>query len=298
MRRLATTFVFLGAICLASPAFAQAADPAEIAFWNVIKDTRNPGELRAYLDAFPNGLFSQVARLRLQDIERSQTPPPIPQTQQTAPTPTPTPTITTAAPNGGGGGGGGPAENVNPVADTTPVDLRNRTIVREVQLKLYGLNYDPGRVDGVMTAATTTAIREWQEIVKLPITGVLTGEQKERLRNARTPSTCTARGQNGVAFNLPSRAEAEQQAVDRCLKAAGRRAQCKPFTGSGSSCITMATFTNKRGSTTYFGAHVALRQTQAEATAEAMRQCNGAQNSGGKCSAKVSVCADGGHIRA
>ena len=137
-------------------------------------------------------------------------------------------------------------------------------------------------------------------LFRSPKTGNLTEEQLERLRNARPPSTWaavayTARGANGTSFNAPSRAAAEQEAIDKCLRLAGRRAECKPITGSGATCITMASYTNRRGTTTYFGSHVALRRTLAESISEALRLCNDAQNSGGKCAAKVTVCADGSH---
>jgi hypothetical protein len=51
-----------------TPAPASAApkgpDPIEMAFWDSVKDSRNPAEFRAYLDKYPNGAFAEVARLR------------------------------------------------------------------------------------------------------------------------------------------------------------------------------------------------------------------------------------------
>ena len=44
----------------APPPAAQNA--AEIAFWNSIKDSKNPAELRAYLQAFPAGVFDTTTR--------------------------------------------------------------------------------------------------------------------------------------------------------------------------------------------------------------------------------------------
>ena len=169
-----------------------------------------------------------------------------------------------------------------------------------MQLKLYALNFDPGRVDGTNSPATRTAIREWQEIAGFPVTGAVTEEQYKRLRDAKPSSTWaavayTANGANGWVFNRASRAAAEQEAIDLCIKRAGRSATCKPITASGSACITMASYTTKRGGTTYFGSHVAVRPAQTVSISEALRLCNEAKNSGNNCAAKVTICADGNH---
>ena len=44
----------------AGPALAQQANPAEIAFWESVRDSRNPAELRAYLQQFPKGVFAPL----------------------------------------------------------------------------------------------------------------------------------------------------------------------------------------------------------------------------------------------
>ena len=41
---------------------AHAQNAAEVAFWNRIRDSTNPSELRAYLEAYPNGAFAETAR--------------------------------------------------------------------------------------------------------------------------------------------------------------------------------------------------------------------------------------------
>lgn len=178
--------------------------------------------------------------------------------------------------------------------------MNDPALVKEVQLKLYALNYDPGRVDGVMAQGTRNAIREWQKVAGLPETGTLDAEHLQRLRDSRPSSTWaaiayTARGANGWAFGKPSRAEAEQSAIDNCLRQAGRGAECKLITGSGSACVTLATYRTQRGGTVYFGAHAALRPTLADAISQSLRACNDAENSRGNCAAKVSICADGSH---
>ncbi len=45
--------------------------PYELSFWETIRNSRNPAEYRAYLDAYPNGRFAALARTREQ-LYRSQ----------------------------------------------------------------------------------------------------------------------------------------------------------------------------------------------------------------------------------
>jgi len=58
----------------ALPAPAPVSDPSvnDRLFWESVKDTRNPEELRAYLSQFPQGLFVALAGVRLKAL---QTPP-------------------------------------------------------------------------------------------------------------------------------------------------------------------------------------------------------------------------------
>jgi uncharacterized caspase-like protein len=55
----------------AQTATVAAADPGanERVFWESVKDTRNPAELRAYLDQFPRGTFAPLAQARLRGLE-------------------------------------------------------------------------------------------------------------------------------------------------------------------------------------------------------------------------------------
>ena len=52
------------ALLLAVPAVAQPVDPADLAFWQSIQNSKNTAEYQAYLQAFPNGRFAALARLR------------------------------------------------------------------------------------------------------------------------------------------------------------------------------------------------------------------------------------------
>jgi hypothetical protein len=43
---------------------AQGTDPADLAFWQSIQGSADPAEYQTYLDAFPNGRFAALARIR------------------------------------------------------------------------------------------------------------------------------------------------------------------------------------------------------------------------------------------
>ena len=47
---------------------ARAQNAAEVAFWNRVRDSTNPSELKAYLEAYPNGTFADTARERLRQL--------------------------------------------------------------------------------------------------------------------------------------------------------------------------------------------------------------------------------------
>lgn len=56
-------------------AVAQSADDQkELAFWDSIKDSKDPAEYKAYLDTFPNGKFAALARARMSSLGGGQAP--------------------------------------------------------------------------------------------------------------------------------------------------------------------------------------------------------------------------------
>ena len=64
--------VVLGMLLLALPARAQ--DRAEITFWESVRDSRYPAALQSYLDAYPNGKFAALARIRIKALGTSTQP--------------------------------------------------------------------------------------------------------------------------------------------------------------------------------------------------------------------------------
>ena len=78
--------VALFAACaLALPLQAQTpANAEEIAFWETVRDSRNPAELQAYIDQYPNGRFVVLARARLAALGQQK---PAPAPSRAAPAP-------------------------------------------------------------------------------------------------------------------------------------------------------------------------------------------------------------------
>jgi hypothetical protein len=66
---------------------ALAADAAEIAFWESVRDSRDASELRAYLERYPNGDFAVLARRRLTALQSGAQPAPAPAAPAAAPRP-------------------------------------------------------------------------------------------------------------------------------------------------------------------------------------------------------------------
>ena len=67
-------FVLPGAAKQSTPATAPAvpgsdSSALEITFWTSVKDSDNPAALQAYLARYPNGVFTQLAMLRIQTLE-------------------------------------------------------------------------------------------------------------------------------------------------------------------------------------------------------------------------------------
>ena len=57
-----------------APAAGTAAPGAETVFWESVRASRNPADLRAYLARFPSGVFASLARNRLEELERNRSP--------------------------------------------------------------------------------------------------------------------------------------------------------------------------------------------------------------------------------
>jgi hypothetical protein len=75
MKHLALSLLFFA--ILAGPVHAQSVSPDEIAFWETVRDSRNPAELQAYIDQYPNGKFVVLAKVRLAALGQKPAAPPV-----------------------------------------------------------------------------------------------------------------------------------------------------------------------------------------------------------------------------
>lgn len=66
-------------LSLSTAAFATETDPADLAFWQSIQSSTNSAEYQAYIDAFPEGKFVALAKIRV------KTPPAPPAANAIAP---------------------------------------------------------------------------------------------------------------------------------------------------------------------------------------------------------------------
>ena len=67
----------------------NAQSPGEITFWESVRDSKNPAELRAYLQQYPNGTFKALAEARLAALEGAS----VPAQPQSATRPAPPPVV-------------------------------------------------------------------------------------------------------------------------------------------------------------------------------------------------------------
>jgi len=286
-RRLASATlgaaVWLWTVCCVSAQEAPRPPPssAEIEFWQSVKDSKNPAEVRAYLDKHPNGEFATLARLRLQALEsgpKQEQP-----TNAQAPKPPPRPPVDPAV--------------YKALADAlAPVEMTPE-VVREVQTRLYYLNYNISKFDGVMSDETVVAIRMLQADMFQSATGKLTVAQLAALRRAKVATVWGALawiGQQGsVAFQLPDRAAAERDARAQCKKKTGR--ECKVVAVSTSGCAALAASEGRIVNMIHWATVVGRGTNLEKARESALLECRGSSKTPNLCRIRQEVCADGSH---
>ena len=120
----------------------------ELAFWETIKDEKNPLLFQAYLNRYPKGVFADIATIMLRQ-------------QKTA-----------------------ALDSASVVQPDDRVGLSDPALIREVRERLYELNFDPGPVDGPIGGSARQAVREFEQASKLASTGEITQGLLRRLRDA------------------------------------------------------------------------------------------------------------------
>jgi hypothetical protein len=262
MGRVGALVVVLAALLAGGAGQTCAQSAAESAFWNRVKNSSDAGTVRAYLEAYPNGFYAEAARTRLKNLEPS---------------------------------GPGPRRSTR-----SGTVLHDPTVVREVQERLYNLNYDISVLNGQMTPETRQAIRDWQSNTRRESTGDMTEEELNALRQARTPTiwgalAYTARGASAVVWSRPSRREAISAALGDCQSRAGRGEVCKVITASEGACGALGFYMGNVRRTTYWGAFAVVRPTLGQATNQALITCREQAKRPDACGVRLTFCADGSH---
>ena len=177
MNRAKSTFVVWATVVVLSWAAATPAGAdqvkaellaAERLYWESVKDSEHPAEIRTYLEQYPNGLFAPLARTRLKRLSDAAAPP-APDAKSTG--------EASAQPEAKAGASTPPAqpeaqpalrpEAVEEALGLGPDDRRL------MQSGLASLGFDPGSADGVFGRRTRAAIGAWQKSVGIPATGYL-----------------------------------------------------------------------------------------------------------------------------
>lgn len=121
-------------------------------------------------------------------------------------------------------------------------------VVREIQERLYKLNYPITRFDGSVDDATDRAIKAWQVRNAFAPSGVLTAAQLKVLRAIVPASTWGAIahpivGAPVTVHSKASRQEAESQALAACRSKNG--VACKVVAAAAADCVTVANYRSK-----------------------------------------------------
>ena len=181
----------------------------EIAYWNSISSDKNIDLIRAYLARYPNGVFSAIAKLRIEEMQQQ---------------------INLAV--------------VRETADQTPV--KNGDQLAEIQNRLYELNYDPGEADGQIGPATKNAIREFQSQAGLAIDMQPKQGLLARLRSLKSlkPWGAIVFSQNQQKWGMAWSHETRREAVASAQRSCGNGKCEAELTFFGNECGVFAHSSN------------------------------------------------------
>ncbi|MGD0720459.1 MAG: caspase family protein [Roseiarcus sp.] len=135
----------------------------EVLIWESAQHSNLPGDYRAYLDAYPNGVFAAMAKNRIASLAAPADPPAANPTRVTSPAPA------------------APGAEVGTVDTERSLDL-SAADRREIQQRLVVIGFYVGAASGVLGERTRAAIAEWQKARGASPTGLLGPVQLAALR--------------------------------------------------------------------------------------------------------------------
>lgn len=154
----------------------------EVTFWNSIKDSKNPQLFEAYLRRYPNGAFSDIARINSEQFKVAAAQPIALEPEQRR-------------------------------------VISDPGLLREVHDRLYELNFDP---TAPSAPGLKVAVAEFEGQSRLPRTGEVTQGLLTRLRDIGGLKPWGAivydkdAGKWGMSWEMPVRKNAVQSARDKC----------------------------------------------------------------------------------
>ncbi len=228
------------------PAAHSAAPDRDEIVWAGIVNSQERQDFAFYLRQFPDGKYAAEAKARLDTL---------PDTAQSG-----------------------------PVADPKDATLvTDSTLIKEMQERLFELNYEPGQADGRLGSLTVQAVRDLQTDINLPSDGLLTLGLVKRLRAAGSLKPwgailyAPATGGWGMAWGEETRS----QAIAAARKSCGGLCD-KELTFFKGWCGAFAHAPD--------GWALSSRDGIKQAQEQALARCR-AQSS--RCKLHASVCADG-----
>ncbi len=185
----------------------------EIAFWNAVKESKSPAVLQTYLDRFPGGTFSGLARVMVDQLKQNQ---------------------------GAKASGGTRVANLPSDASKLPdaPSTNAPALARALQSELKRVGCDPGSIEGNWGAKSKEALRKFQRFSKLSVSAdepteaalQLVAGQKGRI----CPLECD-RGESEVNGKCVAKAKTDKgrAAESRQKRAPDREREAAPPPGGG-----------------------------------------------------------------
>lgn len=153
----------------------------ELELWKSVQTSKSAEEYKAYIEKYPNGTFSDVARSRIAALSR---PDGVAAAANTA-----NDEIKTAEPS---------------AASEDALGLNNDAW-REIQRRLAGLGFGTRSIDGQAGEGTRRAIRSWQSARAYPSSGYLNRLQRDALLKEVAPATAPAEAARSAGNDSGSR---------------------------------------------------------------------------------------------
>ena len=159
-----------------SDRMAAARLSVEEKFWALVEESEEPGDIEAYLEQYPKGVYAPLARMRLSHLRRARAAAQERASPPAGPAPRDAVVEPPAAPD--------PARPVAPPSPESAEDALElkRSERRLVQQGLALLGFSPGPADGEFGPRTRLAIRAYREQKGLAEGEYLTAELSEALR--------------------------------------------------------------------------------------------------------------------